>query len=232
MYVWGAYAGETGGRALNIWKRSLPTGTWTQLTTPSLAGVTFTQGKLCTYNAADSMLYYSCQLDHQHKTLMSIDPTNTGAGWTERNSDDWWSGYYFDEDQTMAFHASQELILTIGGGAGTRIWDASTASSNDYGYTYNSSWTGTDAATFKAAQCPGLDYDTAQGKLIGWLGGANVYEIDPTALTVTTVTPHGSNTVTPAGKYTHSGMWKYVQDWGVFVGLPNDENEGFYVYKP
>lgn len=80
---------------------------------------------------------------------------------------------------------------------------------------------------------PGIAWDSATGKFVGWNGGATVYVLDPSTWVWTTVDPSPTNSVTPTDPNETGtfGRFQYDAAQNVFV-LVNSVNENVFLYKP
>ena len=78
---------------------------------------------------------------------------------------------------------------------------------------------------------PGLDYDPVLDRIVGWVGGAEVYTLDLETLTWEQVPAAATNTVTPAGPAERGtyGRFRYVPSKNVYVVVSSvDQNVFFY----
>ena len=93
---------------------------------------------------------------------------------------------------------------------------------------------GDGASVMKNANHPGLVYDSAIKKIVGWAGGTNVYTLDLSASTPRweKFSPAAGNTVvpTPPAENGTYGRWQYVPSKNVFI-LVNSTKQDVYFYK-
>jgi hypothetical protein len=83
-----------------------------------------------------------------------------------------------------------------------------------------------------AAECPGLAFDPATNLIVGWVGGADVFTLDPATWVWTRRTPAATNAViptAPTGQGTY-GRFRYVPSRNAFV-VVNSIDEDVYVYR-
>jgi hypothetical protein len=79
---------------------------------------------------------------------------------------------------------------------------------------------------------PGLEYDPASDRIVGWVGGASVYALNLDSRTWTLLPPAATNTVVPTagnaqGTY---GRFRYIPSKNVFI-VVNSIDENVYFYK-
>jgi hypothetical protein len=149
------------------------------------------------------------------------------------------SAPYFSDFEThwstVVHDVANELLVVLGSSKPTLI-DISAPDSPSV-VSQNDTWTGGGSAVARTAEL-GFDYDAANGENIAWIGGANIYVVDPIALTVTAEAPVGGNTVTPTspaggGGGGPFGRFRYVGQWGgksCFVTF-NTTTGSVYFYK-
>ena len=82
------------------------------------------------------------------------------------------------------------------------------------------------------ANDPGLVYDPVVDKLVAWVGGTDVYTLDPATLTWEKVAAAASNQAAPTkpcpnGTY---GRWRYIPSKNAYI-VVNSVKENVYVYR-
>jgi hypothetical protein len=216
----GAYAGPNAGPAL-VWQRGADD--WTQIASndadwsPSIRQIA--------YDAGTGHAWVKAPL-----ALFEASLTSTGA-WdiVKRKSNRWSTGVdYSDSGVTMRVHPIARRIVYIGNNT-SRIYNITTAADvlmeNNVAWTLNKPSAG-DILTFTG---PGLDYDPVAQKLIGWIGDARVFEIDPVAKSITEVALIATGALSPPANGVF-GRWVYSPAYSAFVGIPR-ANAPLSVYK-
>ncbi len=175
-------------------------------------------------------------------------PTNDNtAAWTRRRNGQYEEGNIKNQlAKTGAYHEAEQKIVVIGAATNqSMIYDVSDVSSIKIlkNGTYQADridaltetpvWTGDTAIL--ATTAPGLAYDSLNGDLVAWSGGADIYVLDVDALTVTKVTPAVGNTVTPTAAATNGtfGRWQPIGTWGgksCFIGV-NSASGSVFIHK-
>ena len=122
--------------------------------------------------------------------------------------------------QRGAFDPTRRLYFTIGSGE-FLVWDA------QHQRDVSQDWSRAGAEALVAAAAPGLDYDAAGDRLVGWHGGAP-YVLD---LATRTWTRGSADGAPPAQQTTGTyGRWRYLPDRKAFI-LVNGA-DAVYVYRP
>ncbi len=123
------------------------------------------------------------------------------------------------------------VVLTSGAGGHAFVYTLTPSGSISR---QNLNAVGAGAAIMRNADAPGLAYDPAIKKIVGWAGGTTVYALNLSTSQPTwqTINPSSSNTVIPTpptqtGTY---GRWQYVPSKNAFV-LVNGTNQDVYFYK-
>ena len=88
-------------------------------------------------------------------------------------------------------------------------------------------WTTTGGEALVSKNSPGLDYDKARDRIVGWSGGA-VYTLDPETNKWTADDAPGAPPTTPNGIF---GRWRYVPSLEAFV-VVTASNGNVHFYKP
>ncbi|MGB6685790.1 MAG: fibronectin type III domain-containing protein [Candidatus Acidiferrum sp.] len=183
LYRWATLAGTTGGTAcatFSLWALDLSSvnmscapncsASWTQLTPAGLPSTEVLLSAHAAYNPVDGKIYVYEPFDQTESgTVSAYDPVKNT--WTKLGSLPTNSTLYLD----VAIDASQNLMLIMGSSGDTtepsgNLWvDLSGAD----GYAFHHPAVDSSCATLAAADGPGLDYDSARHRIVGWPNTGN-----------------------------------------------------------
>ncbi len=153
-------------------------------------------GDCCAYDPETRKVWWGESHD-RGPGLYSYDPA--ANVWTRHNSD----RFYY---QTGAIDSRRGLLVVAGNGA-IFAYDLRR------GAFARQEWRTTGGDAFIAKSNPGLDYDPAHDRIVGWAGGA-VWALDPERKTWTAVDAPGAPDPTPNGIF---GRWRYVPALRAFI---------------
>lgn len=229
LYVSGSYGNYSAAAPGLHWRRSLPTGTWVQRTSPTTHATDSSHHQLnwdTTHNLLFSLGQYSLQsysTANDTPTLrrdMTFDP-----------------GYAWDGATSAIDVANRKLVVIGRASSAAHIteFDIATLSSN-MSASFNVTYTGDGVTAATASNNPGVLYDTQRSRVVVWSGGANVLNVNTSSRTITTVTPHVSNAVTPganpgSGVGTGKRFIYLPPPYDVYL-LARTAADGIQIYKP
>ncbi len=163
---------------------------------------------LCSYDPATRKVWWA-EVNSSAPGLYSYD-YDTNA-WTRHNADLF--GRF-----TSAVDTRRGLLVMAGEGR-VVTYDLRQAK------VARETWKTAGGDPFVARSSPGLDYDPAADRIVGWAGGA-VWALDPQTRTWTAHDAPGAPAASPNGIY---GRWRYVPLFDAFVVVTStDENVHFY----
>lgn len=233
-----------GGSKKWEWNPNTPNAGWTQLpeygvTSPATGG----NCHIADYDSARGYFWTLTQLGG----LFTRPSNDNTASWTLRRDGSYDDGSILAINaKTGAYHPVEQKFVVIGAAtnqsmiydvsnlASVKILKSGTYQTGSLNYlTETPVWTGDTAIL--ATTAPGLAYDSLNGDLVAWSGGADIYVLDVDALTVTKVTPAGGNTVTPTAAATNGtfNRWQPIGIWGgksCFI-VTNDASGSVFIYK-
>jgi len=155
---------------------------------------------------------------HQTNHIFSeYDPVaNT---YTQRGTID--AGRY--TNPTGAIDPVRRLFVTVGSGK-VSVWDL-----NTWQYSQPATTGGSSVVNNSA---PGFKYDPVRHTFIGWVGGATVYELDPSTWAWTARSPAPTNTVIPTNAPSQGtfSRFQYIPSKNAYIAV-NSVDEDVYVYK-
>ena len=202
----------SGSGTFATWVFDLDTSTWSRMDDVPVAGYSTGLNQSSAYDPTTGHVFHMGT-----RTFTDYDP-DLGT-WTIRGEADegWW------EAATAAIDPTRRLFIRVGGGS-VRGWNLSTWARLD------PTWTG--GVPVVDHQAPGLVYDPAGERFIGWAGGADIYSLDVNTWTWTRIPPAPANTVIPTdppgtGVY---GKFQYSPARGALI-LVNSIYENVYIYK-
>ncbi len=227
IYVSGAYTGPNGTYKGKHWLFNPNNATWTQLPDSNAGSDGENAAVNARYDSVTGLLFIRTRTQ-----LWTLDPTNTGAGWTSRYN--WGGSYgqdYSDVYRTMAIDTVNRRIILTGGG---EVWThdisnlaAVTSSNGD-----ESGWSGSGLAALKASNVAGMDYDTTKSQLVAWSGGQTIYIVDPIAKTVTTETMNGLDTPEATQTQGTFGRFRYSPEFNRFIAMNGCTSSGGVTWYP
>ncbi len=163
---------------------------------------------LCAYDPVGRQVWW---FDADRGGLFSYD---FGADrWTKHNADS-------VADRTCAVDAKRRTLVVVGHGE-VLAYDLKSPG------VPGRKWETRGGEGFISRRRPGLDYDSARDRIVGWAGGA-VYALDPDTGAWTSYDAPGAPAPTETGTY---GRWRYVPAANAFV-LVTDIDENVHFYKP
>jgi hypothetical protein len=253
LYRWAVIAGTSGGAAcanFNLWALDLTSvsmacapncsANWTQLAPSGLPSTEALVEAHGAYDPVDGKIYVFEPFNAQEQaTLSAYDPVKNV--WTKLGGLSTNATLYMD----IAVDASQNLLLIMGSSGDSinpsgNFWvDLSGAD----GYTFHHPGVDSSCSTLAAAGGPGLDYDSARHRLIGWPNSGNaIYfpTIDKASgnITCTTVsagstpgTDYPQPTGFDGGATETLGKFHYDALNDLYV-LHNNYNQAGWVWKP
>jgi hypothetical protein len=183
MFSWsGAPACGTGIGSNGTWNLHIPTLTWTNETGSVSGGHPDGTGGLgeVAYDPNTNLVF----IGDTYSIWTYNTQTNT---YTQVNNN-----APTDYHMSSVVDPVHKLFILMGGGGspGGGMQVVNIASGSDYALQdWTSSVSGCSALT--SAGYPGLAFDSAQNKVVGWVGGDSVIVFDPSAKTCTTVTYSG-----------------------------------------
>lgn len=221
---------STGIDAGKPWTYVPSTDTYTELTATNYVGYLDTNvngGPVCVcYDVTNNRFWQMTQYG-----LWSRDAASPTTPTLRKNALSDLPGTARADLITLRHDIANNQIVGLGASISYK-WDIATP--NAPTVTHSHTWTGTGSVIVTTASL-GLDYDVANNQLIGWSGGANIYTIDAVNNIATTVTPAGSNTVTPTAAHVNgtNGRFRYIGQWGgksCFIAV-NSVSGSVYIYK-
>jgi len=208
----GSLWSPSGGGSKGAWTFDVPSRTWQRRADAPGSQVT----AMAAYDPLSGLVYALVQ----NGTLAAYDPRKNT--WSSQASIEW-AG--FDPARTMAVHPTGRMLLVVGGG---QVFGYSLGKSGAGG-ARSISTTGGDPIV--NAQGPGLAYDSASDRLIGWVGGGDVYSLD---LGTRKWTRHEPASGPVPGRAPHTGTfgrWQYIPSKRLFIGV-NSIDENVWLYRP
>ncbi|MBR9699919.1 hypothetical protein GOV09_05670, partial [Candidatus Woesearchaeota archaeon] len=123
----------------------------------------------------------------------------------------------------------RKLLVAVGRGT-YMVFDISSVDTNGYVTQIESVSSGPQDLV--DSNYPTLDYDYTTGKMVGWLGGTDVYELDLDTHTWSKIPASITNTITPTNPTGNGvyGRWRYDPSKNVFI-VVNEIDENVFVYK-
>jgi RNA polymerase sigma factor (sigma-70 family) len=204
----GCIGGSTSVRARKTWIFDIASQRWTD---HGVQGAGHSYGACCAYDPATGLVWFACDSTWGPGGLWTYDEgTDT---WTKRHPAD-------NYEVSCALDAKRGRLVIVGRG-------------HVYAYDLRadpvtrSEWTTTGGDQFVAKEKPGLDYDPARDRIVGWHGGS-VYALDPDTRAWTAYDAPGAPETTASGIY---GRWRYVPDLDAFVVVTSADEE-VHIYKP
>ena len=215
IYMSGYATGPNGTGNAKHWLFHPTAHTWAEIAASGDAD--FGSANCAAYDPTTGLLFIRTAL-----ALFSIDPTNLGAGWTNRVSNRWTYGTdYNSSARSFCVDVAARKILAFGNNE-VHVWDIS----NLAAVTFDSSgsgWAGAGLAAYKAINYQSMTYDSNKGQCVGWGGGQTMYIINSGAKTVTTETMSGLDTptamITNGGNLGTLGRYQYIPPYDVFVAM-------------
>jgi len=124
---------------------------------------------------------------------------------------------------TGAIDPVRRLFVTVGSGK-VSVWDL-----NTWQYSQPATTGGSSVVNNSA---PGFKYDPVRHTFIGWVGGATVYELDPSTWAWTARSPAPTNTVIPTNAPAQGtfSRFQYIPSKNAYIAV-NSVDEDVYVYK-
>lgn len=152
----------------------------------------------------------------QDGTLAAYNPTSDS--WTVKGGTGGWAGFA----RTMILHPPSQQLLVVGHG-------------EMFGFKISSWFNGRRIVQTRGgdpvvrAQAPGLAYHPQSERIVGWVGGGDVYTLDLVSGLWSHHAPVGSNTPGLGPKTGTYGRWQYVPSRDLFVAVTSiDENVWLY----
>jgi hypothetical protein len=209
LFAFGGSRSTDGNGTKVTWLLDLASGTWT-----NAAPQGDVPGAGHTYNLSSAY-------DPVARTVLLRDPRALYAYDVDENrwrrvadASHTWS------QQRGAFDPTRRLYFTIGSGE-LLVWDA--ARQRDV----TKDWSSAGAEALMAASAPGLDYDAAGDRLVGWHGGAP-YLLDLESRTWSRGRADGAP---PEQQKTGTfGRWRYLPDRKAFILV--NAADAVYFYRP
>ena len=208
----GSLWSPAGGGSKGAWTFDVPARTWQRRADAPGSQVT----AMAAYDPVSGLAYALVQ----NGTLAAYDPKKNT--WTPQASIDYGG---FDPARTMVVHPTQRMLLVIGAG---QVFGYKLGKSGASGPRVIAT-TGGDPIV--KAQGPGVAYDPVSDRLVGWMGGGDVFSLDPGTGKWTRQAP-ASGPVPGRAPHTGTfGRWQYVPSKDVFIGVSSiDEN--VWLYRP
>ena len=184
----------------------------------------------CVYNPATDSVWFHDKVTNQSR-LMEYDPsTNSWSSYATSN---------FDDRQTAAIDPTRNILVSVGDGGETRVWDLNNPAANSFVV----SSSGPQA--IENAKAPGFEYDPVNNNFVGWSGGSSIYSLTPpsnlkSGTWVWSEIPlDPSNTVTPTDAAGQSQVGYVTGTYGRFRYVPsahglvlvNATDENVYFFK-
>ena len=204
--LWG-----NGGGSRGAWAFDVPSRKWGRLADAPGSQVT----AMATHDPVSGLVFSLIQ----NGQLVAYDPAKNS--WSNRGGPGTWAEY--DPARTMVLHPKRRELLVIGGGH-VMVFDISRSSASPR----TISTTGGEAIVTK--QGPGLAYDPVTDRIVGWVGGGDVYSLD---LATRTWTRHEttSSTVPPLSPHQGTyGKWQYIPSRNAFIAATRID-ESVWLYK-
>jgi hypothetical protein len=216
LWLFGGALATSGCRSSGMWMLDLPTLSWQRMDPANGAQETsYTDINYADYDALTKLVYvYIANND----VLAAYNPdTNTMTELLNHNS------YGVSAYANGVLDPKRHQFVVLGGGfAGS--YDL-TASPPVFAR-FSSQTLG--CGGLQSANYPGLAYDPAQDKIVGWAGGNTVYLFDLPTRTCTAVTyPGGPAAQQPNGTY---GRWRYFPNLNLFA-LVNDWKQNAFTLR-
>lgn len=207
----GSLWSPAGGGSAGAWTFDVPSRTWQRRADAPGSQVT----AMAAYDPVSGLAYALVQ----NGTLAAYDPRKNR--WSPQSSIDW-AG--FDPARTMVVHPTRRMLLVIGAG-------------EVFGYGLGKSGAGGARAISTAggepivnAQGPGVAYDPVTDRLVGWMGGGDVYSLDLGTRRWTRHAPANGPVPGPAPHTGTFGRWQYVPSKNLFIGV-NSIDENVWLYR-
>jgi hypothetical protein len=207
----GSLWSPAGGGSVAAWTFDVPSRTWQRRADAPGSQVT----AMAAYDPVSGLAYALVQ----NGTLAAYDPRKNR--WAPQSSIDW-AG--FDPARTMVVHPTRRMLLVIGAG-------------EVFGYSLGKSGAGGARAISTAggepivnAQGPGVAYDPVTDRLVGWIGGGDVYSLDLGTRRWTRQAPANGPLPGPAPHTGTFGRWQYVPSKNLFIGV-NSIDENVWLYR-
>lgn len=159
---------------------------------------------------------------HKYNKLGEYDPATNA--WTQRGS--WDAGG--TPAATACIDPVRRHFYLIGGNQVRRYNLTGTGVSNKI-----QTIATTGPQTIVVAAYPGVEWDAASDRILGWSGGANVYSLDTVTAVWRSIAPSPANTVIPTAppsQGTH-GRWRYVSAHDCYC-IVNSIGQNVYIYRP
>jgi hypothetical protein len=126
----------------------------------------------------------------------------------------------------MVLHRSRRTLLVVGGGE-VFTFDLSSR------WPHKQVVVTTGGAPIVNVQGPGLAYDPASDRIIGWAGGGDVYTLDLKTRVWTRHASSSSAVPGPASRRGTYGRWRNVPAKNIFIAVNSiDENVWLYRLAP
>lgn len=203
--LWGG-----GGGSRGAWTFDVPSRKWERLADAPGSQVT----AMAAYDPVSGLVFSLIQ----NGKLVAYDPAK--KTWSNRGGPGTWAEY--DPARTMVLHPKRRELLVIGGGH-VMVLDISRSQASPQ----KISTTGGEPIVAK--QGPGLAYDPASDRIVGWAGGGDVYSLD---VAKRTWTRHETTSSTVPAEAPHQGTygkWQYIPSRNAFIAATRiDENVWLY----
>jgi hypothetical protein len=206
----GALWSDAGGGSKGAWTFDVPSRTWLRRADAPGSQVT----AMAAYDPVSGLVFSLVQ----DGTLAAYDPIKNR--WSERGSIDW-AG--FDPARTMVVDPARRLLLVVGGGVVFRF-DVSRSRPG------RQDMDTTGGEPIVQAQGPGLAYDPVTDRIVGWVGGGDVYSLDVGARKWTRHPAVSTRVPAPAPRHGTYGRWQYIPSKNLFIGV-NDIDENVWLYR-
>lgn len=212
FFLFGGSMFQCGGGAHDAWLLHLDTGRWERRSdSPTMAGL----GSSSVYDPGTGKVLVSDAFGYW---LDEYDPVTDR--WTRRNDV---SANY---NKTGAIDTKRRRAVFVGGG---EVVTYDLTGSTTYPRQVIAT-TGSTAAV--GAEAPGFVYDPVSDQFVAWIGGADVYTLNPVTWAWTRRPPASTNSVIPTAPTAEGtyGRFRYMPSRNAFV-VVNSIDQNVYLYR-